>query len=264
MYVDTHLHLDEPWLVDAEKRQKVIADITTNRIITFAQSCDLTSYDKTLEWSKQSDYLFPSFGILPWFANGYMDKLDEVAALCENAIMLGEIGLDLASSRNKSNKKEQLALLDVFLQAAVQHDMVLNLHFRGGIEPEGFRVLKSYNVKRAIFHWYSGPLDLMDEINNEGYYYSIGQINLANIQESMRERITDMVLRIPDDRLLLEIDVLPRDMEKVPSVVFRGILEDMAEIKNISVEEIEALNQRNVQELVGNSSRVSEIANLLK
>ena len=50
----------------------------------------------------------------------------------------------------------------------------------------------------------------------------------------------------------------------MPSVVFLGILEDMAEIKNTSVEEIEALNQKNVQELIGNSSRVSEIAKLLK
>jgi hypothetical protein len=105
--------------------------------------------------------------------------------------------------------------------------MVLNLHFRGGIEPEGFEVLKSYNVKRAIFHWYSGTLELLDEINDEGYYYSIGQINLAKRQEGMKERITDMVRKIPDDRLLLEIDVLPKGMEKVPSVVFRGILEDM-------------------------------------
>jgi TatD DNase family protein len=193
-----------------------------------------------------------------------MDRLDEVADLCENAIMLGEIGLDLASNRNKSAKKEQLALLDVFLKAAEEHDMVVNLHFRGGIEPEGFEVLKSYNVKRAIFHWYSGTLELMDEINDEGYYYSVGQINLAQRPKGMRERITNMVLRIPDDRLLLEIDVLPKDMEKVPSVVFLGILEDMAEIKNTSVEEIEALNQKNVQELIGSSSRVSEITRLLK
>ncbi len=264
MYIDTHLHLDEPWLTNSEKRQKVIDDINANKIITFAQSCDLASYDKTLEWSKQSDYLFPSFGILPWYANEYVDRLDKVADLCENAIMLGEIGLDLASSRNKSNKEEQLALLDVFLKAAEKHDMVLNLHFRGGMEPEGFEVLQSYNVKRAIFHWYSGTLELMDEINAEGYYYSVGQMNLAERQKSVRERITDMVLKIPDDRLLLEIDVLPRDMEKVPSVIFSGILKDMAEIKNSSVEEIEALNQRNVQELVGNSSRVSDITKLLK
>ena len=47
MYIDTHLHLDEPWLTNSEKRQKVIDDIAANKIMTFAQSCDLTSYDKT-------------------------------------------------------------------------------------------------------------------------------------------------------------------------------------------------------------------------
>jgi len=264
MYIDTHLHLDEPWLVDAEKRQKVIDDITANKIVTFAQSCDLTSHDKILEWSRLSGYIFPSFGILPWFANEYMDRLDEVAGLCENAIMLGEIGLDVASSRNNSSQEEQLALLEVFLKAAEKHDLALNLHFRGGMEPVGLEVLKSHNVKRAIFHWYSGPLELMDEINAAGYYYSVGQTNLSQRPSHIREAITDMVVRIPDDRLLLEIDVLPREMDRVPSVVFRGILEDVAEIRNTSVEEIEALNQRNVQELLGDNPRVSEITDLLR
>ncbi|MFC2079778.1 TatD family hydrolase, partial [Candidatus Bipolaricaulota bacterium] len=69
MYVDTHLHLDEPWLTDSEKRQRVIENITANTILTFAQSCDLASYEKTVEWAKQSKYLIPSFGILPWYAN---------------------------------------------------------------------------------------------------------------------------------------------------------------------------------------------------
>jgi hypothetical protein len=47
-------------------------------------------------------------------------------------------------------------------------------------------------------------------------------------------------------------------------VLFSISKTDMAEIKNTSVEEIEALNQKNVQELIGSSSRVSEIAELLK
>ena len=264
MYVDTHLHLDEPWLTDPEKRQRVIDDITANEILTFAQSCDLASYEKTVEWAKQSDYLFPSFGILPWFANQYMDRLDEVAELCEKAVMLGEIGLDLASSRNEATKEEQLALLDVFLKAAEKHDMVVNLHFRGGIEPEGFEVLKRYDVKRAIFHWYSGTLELMDEINDAGFYYSVGQTNLSERSQDVREEIAAMVRKIPDDRLLLEIDVLPRTAEALPSEVFRRILEDIADIKNTSVEEIEALNQKNVRELVGDSPRVGEISDLLK
>ena len=263
MYVDTHLHLDEPWLTDPEKRRRVIDDITANGILTFAQSCDLASYEKTAEWSKQSEYLIPSFGILPWYANQYMDRLDEVAELCETAIMLGEIGLDLASRANEASKEEQLALLDVFLKAAKKHDMVLNLHFRGGMEPEGLEVLKRAGVQRAIFHWYSGTLELMDEINEAGFYYSIGQTHMSRRPPEEREEITQMVRKIPDDRLLLEIDVLPRDVDVMPSEVFRGILEDVAEIKGVSPDDVEALNQRNVLELVGSSPRVAEITKLL-
>ena len=264
MYVDTHLHLDEPWLTDPEKRQRVIDDITANGILTFAQSCDLASYEKTAEWSKQSEYLIPCFGILPWYANEYVGRLGEVAELCETAIMLGEIGLDLASRANEASKEEQLALLDVFLKAAKKHDMVLNLHFRGGMEPEGLEVLKRAGVRRAIFHWYSGTLELMDEINEAGFYYSVGQMHLPRRPQEEREEIAAMVRKIPEDRLLLEIDVLPRDVEAMPSEVFRGILEDVADIKNMSAEEVEALNQKNVQELVGSSPRVAEISDLLK
>jgi len=73
-----------------------------------------------------------------------------------------------------------------------------------------------------------------------------------------------MVRKIPDDRLLLEIDVLPRRADTLPSTVFRGILEDIAEIKGLSPEDVAALNQRNIRELVGDSPRVAEITALLK
>ena len=263
MYVDTHLHLDEPWLTDSEKRQRVIEDITAHEILTFAQSCDLASHEKTVEWAEQSKYVIPSFGILPWYANRYMDRLDEVAKLCDEATMLGEIGLDLRSDRNEASRDEQLALLDVFLKAAEAHDMVMNLHFRGGMEPVGLEVLKRYDVKRAIFHWYSGTLELMDDINEAGFYYSIGQTRLSEASQAARDGITAMVRKIPDDRLLLEIDVLPRTPAALPSKVFRGILEDIAAIRGMSPDELEALNQQNVRKLVGDSPRVAEITDLL-
>jgi len=74
MYVDTHLHLHKPWLSNQKNRQKAIADITQNKIVTWAQSCDIPSYQETLEYSKQSEYIFPSFGILPWYAHEYAES----------------------------------------------------------------------------------------------------------------------------------------------------------------------------------------------
>ena len=46
MYVDNHLHMDEPWLKGAKYRQTVINDINENKIVTFAQSCSIPSYKK--------------------------------------------------------------------------------------------------------------------------------------------------------------------------------------------------------------------------
>ncbi|MFX0051899.1 MAG: TatD family hydrolase [Candidatus Hodarchaeota archaeon] len=264
MYIDTHLHLDEPWLNDPDDRQKVIQNITENQIVTFAQSCDILSYEKTLEYSKQSPFIFPSFGILPWYAHEYVERFDEIAKLCEEALMLGEIGLDEKNARDKACIPYQRPLFEVFLEAAEKNNMIMNLHFRG-TENEGFDILKSYNIKKAIFHFYSGSLELMDDINDQGYYYSMGPINLNHIPRERRSFIIEKIRKIPDDLLLLEIDVLPqRPNFEVPSVVFSNMLKIIAEIRNTTSEEIEALNQKNVLKLVKDDPKLNKITELLK
>jgi TatD DNase family protein len=264
MYIDTHLHLDEPWLKDPDDRQKVIQDITENQIITFAQSCDILSYEKILEYSKQSPFIFPSFGILPWYAHEYVERFDEISNLCEEALMLGEIGLDERNARDKACIPHQRPLFEVFLKAAEKHNMIMNLHFRG-TENEGFDILKSYNIKKAIFHFYSGSLELMDDINDQGFYYSMGPIDLNRIPRERRNFIIEKIRRIPNDLLLLEIDVLPhRPNFEVPSVVFSNMLKTIAKIRNTTSEEIEALNHKNVLKLVDNDPKLSKITELLK
>ena len=55
--------------------------------------------------------IFPSFGVLPWYAHEYVDRFDEVTKLCEEAIMLGEIGLDEINAQYK-NMIINLKLID--------------------------------------------------------------------------------------------------------------------------------------------------------
>ncbi len=264
MFVDTHLHLDEPWLKNVNDRWKVIEDITANRIITFAQSCDIPSYEKILEYSEQSKYVFPSFGILPWYAHEYVDRFEEVANLCDKALMLGEIGLDEKNARDKACIPHQRPLFEIFLEAAEKNNMIMNLHFRG-TEQEGFEILRSYRIKKPIFHFYSGSLELMDEISDQGYYYSMGPVNLSRMAEERRNFFIEKIRKIPDDLLLLEIDVLPTGANfEVPSVVFANMCSTIAEIRNTTSEEIKALNQKNVLRLIGNDPRLSEINELLK
>ncbi|MFX1512034.1 MAG: TatD family hydrolase [Promethearchaeota archaeon] len=264
MYVDTHLHLDKPWLNCAKNRKRVIKDITRNHIVTFAQSCNIPSYEKILRYSQQSRYIFPSFGILPWYAHDYIDRFDEVAELCEEALMLGEIGLDEKNAQDKTSIPHQRPLFEIFLEAAEKNNLIMNLHFRG-TEKEGFEILSSYKIKKPIFHFYSGSIKLMKDISNMDYYYSMGPVNLSELSEKRRKSITEKIRKIPDDLLLLEIDVLPGDPNfELPSSIFANLLNAIAEIRNTTPEEIEALNQKNVLNLIDNDPKLSEITELLK
>jgi len=265
MWIDTHLHLDEPWLTDDKLRQKTIADITENKIVTWAQSCDIPSYEKTLEYSKDSEYIFPSFGILPWYANEYMERLDEVRKLSEEALMIGEIGLDMASSRNKATKEEQDALFSVFLEVSEKRNKILNCHFRGGLEENGFEFLSSYDIKKGIFHHYSGPPEMIDKINEHGFYVSYGSAGYYKLSKGMQDYLNLRLPKVHDDLLIVEIDVLGRGVDyKPPSVVFPKILQVLADIKKTTPDEIEALNYKNVLRLVGNDSKLKPMFDLPK
>ncbi len=269
MYVDTHLHLVEPWIgneerITEENRQKIITDITKNRIVTWAQSVDIPSYAKTLQYSKQSEYIFPSFGILPWYAHEYINRLDEVAELCEDAILLGEIGLDEKYTQNKASIPHQRPLFEVFLEASEKHNLILNLHFRGGLEREGFEYLKSYNINKAIFHSYSGSPNMIKEINDNGYYYSYGRANFNGRGNPKAEELTDRLKLIPDDLLVLEIDVISKSNFRLPSEIFLEMLRATADLRSTTPEEIEAINHKNISRLVRDDPRLNQMYELMK
>ncbi|MFQ5979915.1 MAG: TatD family hydrolase [Candidatus Heimdallarchaeota archaeon] len=254
MYIDNHLHLDEPWLRGKKKRQAVINDISENQIVTFAQSCSIPSYERVLDYSKRSKYIFPTFGILPRYAHNYAHRLDEVTNLCKEALMLGEIGLNNLFKRSIPHQRP---LFEVFLEAAEKNNLIMNVLLRG-TEEEGFEALKSYNIRKVVFHSYGGSLELMDDIVDQGYFFSIGPVNLSKLTE-------DKVRKIPDGYFVMETVVLPSGTNfVVPSVVFAKLLKSIAEIRSTTAEELEALNHKNVLKLIDNDPRLSEITELLE
>ncbi|MFX0126050.1 MAG: TatD family hydrolase [Candidatus Hodarchaeota archaeon] len=269
MYINTHFHLDDPWLKGEQRRQAAIQDIDRNHIVTFAQSCSIESYEKILSYSNQSEFIFPSFGILPWYAHKYINRIEEIGDLCEKAMMLGEVGLDERNAEDKACIPHQRPLFEIFLEAAEKNNMLMNLHFRG-TEGEGFNLLQSYNIKKAIFHAYSGSLELMKQITDQGYFYSVGlsSLFLNRMKNVRRDLFVERIKNIPDDLLVLEIDELPTiewfkmDFE-VSSTLFPKIIKAIAGIRNSTPEEIESQCHKNVSKLIGKDSRLMNIVTLL-
>lgn len=111
---------------------------------------------------------------------------------------VGEVGLDF-SREGISTKEIQLRTFNIILRTLTSVNKVLSIHSRKA-EKEVFSLLIEYRIKLAIFHWYSGPLRLIDEIVRSGYFFSI---NPAMVKSKSGREIID---RIPLNNILTESD----------------------------------------------------------
>lgn len=75
----------------------------------------------------------------------------------------------------------------------------LSLHARGA-DSAVLDVLTEFSIPAAVFHWYSGPLRVLDEALSHGHYFSV---NPAMMRSEKGRRI---VARVPPERILTETD----------------------------------------------------------
>ena len=167
--VDAHAHLDR-YEGDLES---ALAQIRQHRILTISNSMDLASYERNEEIANRNKLVLPIFGVHPWNAPEYTDRLANLRDVIERSPMLGEIGLDHHFIEDESQYPAQKKVLAFFLDAAREQGKVVNLHTKGA-EREVLDMLVHHGIRRAIVHWYSGPLDVSWELMALGVHFTIG------------------------------------------------------------------------------------------
>lgn len=106
---------------------------------------------------------------------------------------IGEIGLDF-SRDGIGSKITQIEKIRKILECVSGKRKIVSVHSRRA-EKELYSLLREYDIKNVIFHWYSGPLGLINEIEAAGYYFSINeamtcsQNGCAIIEKISRNRI---------------------------------------------------------------------------
>ncbi|UCE09873.1 MAG: TatD family hydrolase [Candidatus Thorarchaeota archaeon] len=264
MLVDMHFHIDSKWH-NPELVGKTLADIEKNRMLVAANSTDISSYFETLEISKRSDFVFPAFGILPWYAHEHYEKLDEIEIPLNEVGMLGEIGIDYKHSPAEAEPHMQKALFEFFLAAAEKHDLILNNHVRGDETFKDARdILGSYNLKRVIMHSHYEQPEGMRELADRGYYFTVGQGFVEYRDDEASNRIKNAVREIPNDALLVEVDTIPREGWVPPSSKLKSLLDNLAEFRGVSIEELEDIVHRNSLRLLRGVEQIEQYVKLLE
>jgi len=194
-YVDAHCHAHEFEEGQIEKYGEMFEMIV-------AVSDDAQSSARTLELARKYRHLIPCVGIHPGSLKEVSDleaQLNEVERLAASGEVrcLGEIGLDLAFVPETYDL--QLQVFRRLLEIARDYDLSVNLHTAKAWRPALEEVLR-YGIKRALFHWYTGPPDVLTEIVSRGFFISIN----PSIKISRKHR--EIAARAPLSSITFESD----------------------------------------------------------
>jgi len=255
MLIDAHAHLDRYDLMGEHALGSVLAEIAEHEIFTISNSMDLSSYKRNLDIAKMSDWVLPTFGIHPWNAMEYAERLGELNTAAERSPILGEIGLDHYFVKETASYPGQQKVFEYFLGFAREQGKLVTLHTKGA-EQEVLELLERYNISRGIVHWYSGPLDIMRSMLARGLYFTVG------IEVLHSERIRRIGQEIPVNRLLTETDNPGGPKEFLgeygrPALV-KEVIRGLAEARRITPEELIHAVQRNLYEMLQSDPRLMD------
>ncbi|MEM3570982.1 MAG: TatD family hydrolase [Candidatus Bathyarchaeia archaeon] len=174
--IDSHCHiLDEAFNFD---RDKIIQDSKKKlkAIVTCALSLDELRLSLKLS-EKCPKFIYVTAGIHPVDAAEISDEefekfLSFIESNKDKIVGIGEIGLDYHWINDLNKIKKSKELFIKLIDFAKSLNLPIVLHLRGAFE-EGFKIVKSKKVKKAMFHCFYGKPQLAEKIIQEGYLVSI-------------------------------------------------------------------------------------------
>jgi len=244
--IDTHCHLDQVENIAEELQQATDAGVEA----VMAVGVDFDSNKRNLELKKEfiKPKIYVGLGIHP--GDIKPEEIEETLEFIRNNIQqahaIGEIGLDFWYKWVKKDplkKDEQRALFRMQLKIAREHDLPVIIHSRGAWR-ECFDMTKEEGIPRAVFHWYSGPLDVLDDILGQGYYISCTP-SLAYSEPSQQA-----IQKAPIEQTLIETDTPVYYRNRETGEGFKAGPKDVAhtlalyaQLKNIEAKQaVEILN----------------------
>jgi TatD DNase family protein len=255
MLIDAHAHIDRYDLLGAEALEKALHEIRHLKIFTLSNSMDPLSYERNLEIGEKCDLILPIFGVHPWNAPEYADKLDELKGLIARSPVLGEIGLDHHFVQEPSAYPMQRRVFEHFLFAAQEQHKIVCLHTKGA-EETVLELLDPYELLGVIVHWYSGPTDIFEELKSKDVYFTFG------VELLHSKHIQSLAQAVPLGRLLTETDNPggPKSFlghPGMPSLIL-DVIGELARLRDLSPEEMDRVIQSNLLHLSRKDPRLSD------
>ncbi len=239
-FFDSHTHINNDKLfLEAEKYIRLAKEenIVKMNIVGY----DELGNDRVIKLIDMDESIYGSVGFHPVDVKGInnekYDKLKKQLNL-NKIIALGEIGFDY--HWKITTKEEQREAFATQLDIANEVKKPIVIHIREAVN-DTYEMLKLYNGRThgGVIHCFSGSIEMAKKFIDLGYYISFaGPITFLNAKTPK-----EVAKVISLENILIETDapyLSPhpfRGKLNTPSMV-KYVAEEIAKIKNISIEEV--------------------------
>lgn len=249
--IDTHTHLYLNTF-DEDRKDVVNAAIKNGIQQMLLPNIDNSSIDSMLNLCK--DYpnnCFPMMGLHPTSVKeNYLEELSIVDDWLkkEKFIAIGEAGIDLYW--DKTFFEEQKITLKHQINLAKQYEIPLVIHSRDSFD-EIYKIIKEHAAENltGVFHCFTGNIDQAKKINKLGFLLGIG-----GVVTFKKSGLDEVVKNLDLESIILETDSpflapAPFRGKRNESAYVKLIAQKIAQIKNITLEEVSKITTNNAQQL---------------
>ena len=246
MYIDSHCHISFPELRD--KIDEVMQNMAYHKVThALCVSVTLDNFEEVITMANKYNHIFASVGVHPDYEDIIEPDVDLLVRHSKNdkVVAIGETGLDYF--RLKGDLTWQRNRFRTHIKAAIKANLPLIIHTRNA-QKDTISIMKEEGASnaRGVMHCFTETYDMAKQAIDQGFYISFSGIITFKNADNIRETVK----KIPLESILIETDspylapVPNRGKLNQPSnVIF--VAEKIAEIKNLSVEEVADVTTRN-------------------
>jgi TatD DNase family protein len=249
-FVDSHCHINFPELY--QNIDSILSKMSSNKVThALCVSVTLDKLPDIFKIANTYPHIFASVGVHPDYEDIEEPTVEELCRLAQEkkVVAIGETGLDYF--RVQGSPAWQRDRFRTHIKAAIQSNLPLIIHTRSAAE-DTLNIMREEGADKVggVMHCFTESLDVALEAIKLNFYISFsGIVTFKNALE-----LKEVVKAIPLNRMLIETDspylapVPYRGKINDPSNVIH-VAEEIAKLKNISVEEVGQVTTHNFFEL---------------
>lgn len=254
-FFEQHAHYnDEKFDEDREDVINKVYNSGVTKIVNAGYSVE--SSIQAIDLAEKYSFIYATCGVSPNDIPENKEEIDlqlkEVTKLAKSSkkvVAIGEIGLDYYW--NKENKELQKYAFVEQIKIANEMNLPIVIHTREAVD-DTLNILRNVikTVKPGVFHCCPLNRELVKQALELGFYISLaGPVTFKNSKNA-----NEIIEMIPNDRILIETDSPylspePNRGKRNDSRNLVYIAEKIANVKNISVEEVQKTTFQNAKKL---------------